>query len=195
MICSGRKKKMKNNKTPVVDEREMLANLKATRNAFFVLVGFLVCSMIYNIITTESTGWEFVALIVAAVVIVITRRFLGIFDDPRDAFGRPLPLGDSKEEKRKRNLSYFLESLIFAVICTGFDVALFAESREIIEEGLLGTAFEGMNFFVLLTVIGIVTFVVTFVISFSFEYVVNEKARKKFNEMISDMDEDENNLD
>lgn len=40
-----------------------------------------------------------------------------------------------------------------------------------------------------------VTFVVTFVISFSFEYVVNEKARKKFNEMILDMDEDENNLD
>lgn len=186
---------MKNNKTPVVDEREMLANLKATRNAFFVLVGFLVCSMIYNIITTESTGWEFVALIVAAVVIVITRRFLGIFDDPCDAFGRPLPLGDSKEEKRKRNLSYFLESLIFAVICTGLDVALLAESRESIEEGLLGTAFEGINFFVLLTVIGIVTFVVTFVISFSFEYVVNEKARKKFNEMISDMDEDENNLD
>ena len=166
-----------------------------TRNAFFVLAGFLVCSLIYNIITTESTGWEFVALIVAAVVIVITRRFLGIFDDPRDAFGRPLPLGDSKEEKRKRNLSYFLESLIFAVICTGLDVALFAESKESIEEGLLGTAFEGMNFFVFLTVIGIVTFVVTFVISFSFEYVVNEKARKKFNEMMSDMDEDENNLD
>ncbi len=187
---------MKKNKIPELDERQQLITLKAIRNAFFVLIAFILISMIYKIITVGSVGWELIALIIASVVIIVTRKMSGEVDEPRNVWNKPMPLGSSKKDRRARKISYLVDSLIFATICTALDVVIFLFDSDSVDAELIETFFPGVNITIVAVVFSIVSFIIMFAISYVFEYVVGEKFKvKKYNEAYSKMDDEENNVD
>jgi len=182
---------------PVPDERQQLIALKAIRNAFFALLACLFASIIYKIIKTDSLGWEFWAIISACFVILISRRVMGDIEEPKDVFGKPLPLGSNREDKRARKINYVLESVIFAGACTVMDVVIFLSGKE---DGadieLTKLIFPDLSPTLTIVITAVIAFASAFAISYLFEYIIGEKFKvKKYNEICKRLDEESDDIE
>lgn len=188
-------KRNKNDKAQPLDERQQLISLKAIRNAFFALIACLSVSMIYKAIRFSDPGWEFWAIIAACFVILISRRVLGDIERPKDFFGRPMPLGNTKEDKWARKKSYFADSLVFASVCCVMDVLVFLGGKDGgLDTGLAEMLFPSFHPYLTVAITAAVTFIGMFFISYVFDYIIGEKFKvKKYNEICRMLEEDDEN--
>ncbi len=185
------------NKKPILDERQQLINLKSIRNAFCVLVGFVTVSMLYKMIVLKTIEWEIWALVIACIVIIVTRNISGDFEEPRNIWNKPIPLGNTKKERQARIKSYLLDSAIFAVICTIMDVIfLIFNKNDNVDAELVKLFFPDLNTTSIVIVFSVISFIVMFLVSFIFEYFVGEKIKvKKYMKMCEKMNNEENDIE
>jgi hypothetical protein len=176
-----------------MDERQVQINTKAMAWGYGFLCLCLIASMIYNLVTTESLGWEFWALIGACLVTIIARRFLGDVEQPRDIHNRPLPTGSSKEDRSRRKKDYCLQSLLFAAVCTAMDILLIGFGKDDVADlELTQLLLPGLNHWTAVAVSAVVAFVSTFLISYLFDYLIGEYYTvRRYNKMIAELDDDE----
>lgn len=176
-----------------MDERQMQINTKAMAIGGAFLALCVAASMIYKVITTEDMGWEFWALIGTCLVLLVSRNLLGDVEQPKDMLGRPLPTGNTKEEKRLRKRDYALGGLLFGGVCAAMDVLLIGfgwddvtdlELTELLSPGL-GTAAT-------VAVTAVIALVSMFLISYGVEYFLGEKVTiRRYNKMLSELEADD----
>lgn len=186
---------MKNNNQSqvIVDERQKQIRSKAGVISGVFLLICLIASGIYNIATTGDIGWELWGIIGYPVVFGIACHVFGDIEQPRDIFGRLMPTGSSKEEKRIRRKNYILESVIFATACAVMDVILIGFGAEDITDfEIVKKIFPNMTHIPVVIITAVLAFVSMFFISFLAEYLVDERYRvTKYNKTIEDLQDDE----
>ena len=176
-----------------MDERQVQINIKAMAWGYFFLGLCLIAAMIYNIITTESLGWEFWALIGGCLVTIIARRFLGDVEQPRDIHNRPLPTGSSKEDRRLRHKNYAKESLCFAGGCTALTLLLISFGKDDTADlQLTQLLFPELNHWIAVAISAVLSFTATFVFSYIVDYLVGEFfTLRRYHKMIAQLEEDD----
>ena len=183
---------MKNNKVEFVqDERQKLIGYKSLSVTCVFLIVCLSVATIYNIITTDTMGWEFWGLLGACVVMAASRRLMGDIEEPKDIMNRPLPLGYAKQDKHKRKINYACTSAMFGLACGVFDIllVLFAENDSV-DYDLTQLLFPSLGKWATVAVTAVITFVTAFVISYVMDYILGEHKIKKYNQMLKELDEE-----
>lgn len=174
-----------------IDERQVQINLKAMAWAGIFLLGCIIVSMLVKIFTTDGLGWEFWAILGASAVVFITRRILGDVEQPRDLFNRPLPTGNSKEDRSRRKKDYCLQSVMFASVCTGMDILLIGFGKDVADLELAQLLFPGLNHWAAVAISAVIAFVSTFLISYLFDYVIGEfYTVRRYNKMLAELDDE-----
>ncbi len=177
-----------------MDERQKSILVKAQAIAGVFLMLCVVASLVYDIITTGDAGWELWALIGTALVMLISRRVMGDVEAPKDIFNRPLPTGNSKEDRRRRKIDYAVQSLLFAGVVAVMDVVLIGFGKdEVTDMELTKLLFPSLGHVTTVIVTAVIAFATMFVISYAAEYLVNEcYVVKAYNRMLNELeDEDE----
>lgn len=182
---------MKQNNNNMLDERQQQIESKSVSFAFVFLVLCVIASMIYKIVTADSAGWELWAIIGTAFVILITNRILGNIEEPKDIFGKPLPLGDSKSEKSTRKKSYALESLCYALGFTVMETLLVSFGRDTADLELTESIFPNLDKIPTVALTAVITFVIMFAVSMVFDYLGGEHKVKRYNKMLAALESDD----
>lgn len=179
------------NKVP--DERQKEIFRKSCCTAYIFLVLCVGASLIYKVFTTESMSWEFWALIGCCLVMLISRRIYGDIEVPTDIKDRPLPTGNSREDRKARKKDYAIRSVIFASAFAVMDVLLMATGRNDVSElELAEYLFPSLNKLTTVIVTAVIAFVGMFIISYIFDYIVGEKFKvARYNKMIAELDAEE----
>ncbi len=113
-------------KNEMIDERQKLIGIQSLANAGIFMMICVIISGAYKIATTGVPGWEFWSMLGACVVMLVSRRLLGDVEQPKDIMNRPLPVGNSREDRNARKKNYAIQSAIFAFACAAMDIMLFA---------------------------------------------------------------------
>lgn len=185
-----RNKETKN--TNVLDERQMQIRAKSTLITLVFLLVCLLVATICRIVTTDNIGWEFWVILASLLVMLFCNRVLGDVEPPKDIGGKPLPLGDSKEDKRARRKDYFIQSLVFALACAVMDVILIASGKDdLTDMDLAEMIFPNMGRIETIVVTAVIAFVSMFIISFAAEYIIGEHRVKKYNRLMAKLDAEE----
>lgn len=182
-----------NRQKPIVDEREQLISMKSCIAGFVFVLVCLVVATVYDIVKYGEPGWEIWGFLGACLVIVIANRSLGNVEQPKDIFNRPLPTGNTKEERKKRFVAYVLDSLMFGAIFAVMDVIFFLGIEEdITDMEMAKTLFPNLGDVELIIVAVLIGFVSMFVISLVFDYLVGEFYKvRRYNKMLAELDNDE----
>lgn len=175
-----------------LDERQQMINTKAVAAGGVFMMVCICVSMIWRLVTTEELGWEFWSLIGCCLVILIARRAMGDVQPPKSILDKPLPTGNSREERRFRKRDYACKSLIFAGTCAVMDVVLvWAGKEDVADLELVKALFPQLDMIWLVVLSAVLAFAVTFGISWVAEYLVGEHTVKRYNKMLAELDEDE----
>jgi len=176
-----------------MDERQMQINTKAMAIGGAFLSLCVAASMIYKVITTEDMGWEFWALIGTCLVLLSSRNLLGDVEQPKDMLGRPLPTGNTKEEKRLRKRDYALGGLLFGGVCAAMDVLLIGFGwDEVTDLELTELLFPGLGKIPTVALTAVIALVSMGLISYIFDYLVGEFFKvKRYNKMLSELESDD----
>lgn len=183
----------KKKQTEQMDERQLQINAKALCWGGGFLALCVIISMIWKLISTESLGWEFFALGGASLVIAISSNLMGNIEQPRNLFMKPLPTSSTKEDRKIRKLSYSLEGLTFASVCTVGEILffIFAE-KEGSDLSLVETIFPGFPPVLGVIISAVISFGITFGLSWVVDYLIGEKfIVARYNKMLSELDSDE----
>ena len=188
-------KNKKENKNPYIpDERQMQIRGKS---AVVALVFVLIClgvATVYRVVTTENIGWEFWVILATLAVMLISGRVFGDIEAPKDIWGKPLPLGNSKEDKRARKKDYLLRSVYFALGMAVMEIILIATGEfELTDMDVAEAIFPNLSRGTTIAVTVVIAFVSMFIISFVFDYIIGEKFKvKRYNALMAKLDaEDE----
>lgn len=179
------------NEVRPMDERQTQIIHKSVAWGFGFLILCLLIATIYKIATTGNAGWELFAIIGAAAVVLIARRKLGDMEQPLDWKNRPLPLGNSKKEKRIRRKNYAVGSAIFGLTFAAMDVLLicFGESDNS-DYALAETLFPNLSSTATIALTAVIAFVTMGTISMIFDYLIGERKVKRYNQMLQALDEE-----
>ncbi len=181
------------NKTKIepMDERQKQIQAKATACGYSFLCLCLVVAMTVKLIQTDEIGWEFFALLGGCAVIIIARRFLGDVEQPKDIWGKPLPLGSSKEDRRARKKDYALGSCIFAGTCAIMETLLIAFGKTTSDLELTEFFFPALSRGAAIALSAVIGFVTMFLISYIFDYMISEHFKvKRYNKMLAELEDD-----
>lgn len=178
------------NKNNVPDERQKEIYRKSCCAAYIFLVLCVGASLIHKVITTESMSWEFWALIGCCLVTLIAKRVLGDIEEPKSIWGKPLPTGNSKQDRRARKKDYAQGSLFFALGMTVGDILLVSTGTNDLEElELAEYLFPSLDRIPTIAITALLAFAGAFVVSYVFEYIVGEKFKvARYSKMISELD-------
>lgn len=188
--------KKQNNQNNVLDERQMQIRSKSTLATLVFVLTCLIIAMIYRVATTDEIGWEFWVIIGACLVSVISNRFFGDIEEPKDIFGKPLPLGNSREDKMARIKDYVLQSGIFALACMAMDIILIVKGRDdVTDMEVAEMIFPNLGRTETIIVTAVIAFVSMFAISFICEYFIGEKFKvKRYNKLMAELDAEEDDI-
>lgn len=187
--------KMKNkNFNNIPDEREQLISLKACLAGFVFVLVCLFVAFTVNIINTGEPGWELWGFLGACIVVIIANRVHGNVEQPKDIFNRPLPTGNTKEERKKRIAAYMLDAVLTGFLFAVFDVIVFLSlGEEMIDMEIVQSFLPNLSDTALVVVTALFIFVTMFIISFIFDYLVGEFYKvRRYNKMLAEFDDDEN---
>lgn len=186
-------KKTANHHPAPLDERQQQITGRAILFGFIFLVLCLFASTIYRIVTTGDAGWELFAIFGASLVILISRRMMGDVEQPLDHRNRPLPLGDSKADKRVRRKSYLFGSVLFGAAFGVMDILLVAfGENENSDYELAQLLFPSLSKDLTIALTALIAFVSMFLVSFVFDSLVGEWKVNRYNKMLSQLDNEEN---
>lgn len=187
-------KNKKENKNPYIpDERQMQIRGKS---AVVALVFVLIClgvATVYRVVTTENIGWEFWVILATLAVMLIAGRVFGDIEAPKDIWGKPLPLGNSKEDKRARKKDYLLRSVSFALGMAVMEIILIATGEfELTDMDVSEAIFPNLSRGATIAVTVVIAFVSMFIISYVCDYFIGEKFRvKRYNALMAKLDAEE----
>ncbi len=187
-------KNKKENKNPYIpDERQMQIRGKS---AVVALVFVLIClgvATVYRIVTTDNIGWEFWVILASLAVMLIAGRIFGDIEAPKDIFGKPLPLGNSKEDKKARKKDYFLRSVYFALGMTVMEIILITTGEfELTDMDVAEAIFPNLGRGATIAVTVVIAFVSMFIISYVCDYIIGEKFKvKRYNALMAKLDAEE----
>ena len=183
---------MKNKKVEFAqDERQQAITNKAMAAAFVFLLLCLFAATIYRIVTTDNVGWDLFAILGGCAVILIARRIMGDIEEPKDVYNRPLPLGNSKQDKWVRKKNYAKSSGIFALTFAVMDILLIGFGKESVTDyEVAEILFPTLNKTTTIAVTAVIAFVSMFAVSYIFDYLVGEHKVKKYNQMLKELDEE-----
>lgn len=186
-------KKHNNQNNNVLDERQMQIRSKSMLVTLVFVLACLAIATVYRVVTTDEMGWEFWVLIGACLVAAISNKIFGDIEAPKNINNKPLPLGDSKQDKKVRILDYALQSGIFALACAVMDILLIASGKDdVTDMDLAEMLFPSLGRIETIAVTAVIAFVSMFVISFVCDYLIGEHRVKKYNALMSKLDaEDE----
>lgn len=188
------KNKKENKNSNVLDERQMQIQAKSTLIALIFALVCLVIATIHRVITTDNIGWELWVIIGICIIMAYAGRFMGDVEAPKDVIGKPLPLGDNKEDKKARIRSYLLESAVFAFGFTALDVVFVTiGTTEMAEMDVAEFLFPGLDRIETIALAALIGFVITFIVFGVLHYIIVEKFRvKRYNALMAKLDaEDE----
>lgn len=176
-----------------MDERQKTILLKSAAFAGLFLMLCITASLIYDIVTTGDAGWELWAIIGASAVVLISRRIMGDVEAPTDIFDKPLPTGNSKEDRRRRKIDYVLQSLVFAGAFAVMDILLIGFGKDdVTDMELTKLLFPALDHITATAVTAVIAFVSMFIISYCLEYLIKEHyVVKSYNRMMAALDEEE----
>lgn len=176
-----------------MDERQQLINTRAVAAGGVFLFICVCVAMIWRIATSEELGWEFWAVIGTSLVIFFTTRALGDVEVPKSLSDKPLPTGNSREDRTARKVDYALRSLLFAGFCTVADILLLSfGEEEMADYELAELLFPQLDKTMTIVVTAVISFVIGFAISWLVEYLAGEHTVKRYNKMLAELDgEDE----
>lgn len=183
---------MKKQAVEVMDERQKQITCRAMANAGIFLMICIIVSMLCKVFTEESLGWEFWSLLGASVVLIVSRRKLGDVEEPKDVMGKPLPTGNTRQEKNIRKKDYAIQSAIFALACTVMDILLVASGKDDVADlELAELLFPSLSKGATVAVTAVIAFVGMFLISYVFDYLLGEfYTVRKYNQMLSEMEDE-----
>ena len=188
-------KNKKENKNPYIpDERQMQIRGKSVVVALVFVLICLGVATVYRVVTTENIGWEFWVILATLAVMLISGRVFGDIEAPKDIWGKPLPLGNSKEDKRARKKDYLLRSVYFALGMAVMEIILIATGEfELTDMDVAEAIFPNLSRGTTIAVTVVIAFVSMFIISFVFDYIIGEKFKvKRYNALMAKLDaEDE----
>lgn len=183
-----------NKQTEVIDERQQQINCRAMANAG-IFLGLCICaSMIYKMVTADSMGWEFFAILGACVVVIISCRVMGDVEQPKDIMNRPLPVSDSKQDRRARKINYAIQSGLFALGFMVMDILLVGFGKSVVDYELATVFFSSLGKGMTIAVTAVIALVFSFVGSYIIDYLVGEHAVKKYNKMLAQLDAEDDEL-
>jgi len=152
----------------------------------------ITVSMTYKIISGRD-DWmlEFFLIIGAVFVINISSKIQGYVDIPTDYRFNKLPLGNSKADKQKRNIHYFVDSVIWAFAFTAFTGGIGLALGENVNESFpLGDIlYKGDSTTMILFVGIIVEFIMCVVIFFFMERWFTERHIDVYKKSIAENDD------
>ncbi len=189
--------KNKKNNNNLLDERQMQIQAKSTLIALIFALVCLVIATIHRIITTDNIGWELWVIIGICIIMAYAGRFMGDVEAPKDVMGKPLPLGNNKEDKKARIRSYLLESAVFAFGFTALDVFFVAiGTTEMSEIDVAEFLFPGLGRIETIALAALIGFVITFVVFGFLHYIIVEKFRvKRYNALMAKLDAEDEDED
>ncbi len=177
------------NENIVMDERAEQVSLKAVRVAYFVLLLYVVGSMVYRLVTQGAWWWDLGALLVSTAALLIYNRAKGDLDVPRDFLGRVMTVGTDKASRQKRRKTYLADSFCFALFMTVMDLAFDKES--LLE---LGSLFPDIDPILAMAVSLSFSFALSFGICYALDYALGEREVRKYNKLCAQLDQEENDL-
>ena len=175
-----------------MDERQIQITVKALAISGIFLGLCIAASMIYKMVALEIFGWEFWALVGACLVFVCARGSLGDVEQPKNFMNKPIPTGNTPEERRIRKKDCAIQSLMFAGFCTALDILLVVFGGREITENDLSMIFapvlgKGLSIAISL----VVSIGLRFIITYLVYYMIIDKYKvKKYNDMIDQLEED-----
>ncbi len=180
-----------------MDERQQAITLKAIAFGGIFVVLCMIVAIAVDIVNTGDVGWEFWALIGASLVMLISRRVMGDVEAPKDMFNRPLPTGDSKEDRRERKKDYALQSLVFASAFAVMDLVLAGFGVEDLSDlEFIQAVLPSANHVTAVAVTVVFAFVSMFAVSYVCEYLIGEQYKvKTYNRMMAELDCEEDDDD
>ncbi len=188
-------KNKKENKNPYIpDERQMQIRGKSAAVALVFVLICLGVATVYRVVTTENIGWEFWVILATLAVMLISGRVFGDIEAPKDIWGKPLPLGNSKEDKRARKKDYLLRSVSFALGMAVMEIILIATGEfELTDMYAAEVIFPNLSRGATIAVTVVIAFVSMFIISYVCDYFIGEKFKvKRYNALMAKLDaEDE----
>ncbi len=187
-------KNKKENKNPyIIDERQMQIRGKSAAVAFVFVLICLGVATVYRVVTTDNIGWEFWVILASLAVMLIAGRIFGDIEAPKDIFGKPLPLGNSKEDKKARKKDYFLRSVYFALGMTVMEIILITTGEfELTDMDVAEAIFPNLGRGATIAVTVVIAFVSMFIISYVCDYIIGEKFKvKRYNALMAKLDAEE----
>ncbi len=174
------------------DERQQAINHKATTFGFAFLIVCLFVSTVYRVVTTDNIGWEFFAILGSCIVIWIARRFMGDIEEPRGINNQPLPLGDTKEDKKIRFKNYVMSSGIFGLSFAVMDILLIGFGKEdVTDYEFAKVLFPSLSKGTTIAVTAVIAFATMFAISLVGDSLIGERKVKKYNRMLKELDDED----
>lgn len=180
-----------NKKPDVLDERQKQIREKAGMITGIFVICCVIAAMVYKICTQDEIGWEFWTVTGALILYGILCNVLGDIEAPKSITNALLPTGNTKKEKLIRIKDYVFRSAIFATACAVMDVILISSGKEdVTDYEMAKYLFPSLSGTEIIVITAIIAFVGMFIISFTFDYLIGERRVKKYNQMISEFEED-----
>ncbi len=185
-----------NNNNNIPDERQMQIRAKSTLITLVFVLLCLLAATIYRVVTTDNIGWEFWVILGSLLVMLISGRVLGDVEAPKDIMNRPLPLGNSKKDKKARIKNYVLGSCVFALACAVMDIILITSGKDdLTDMDLAEMIFPNLGRTETIIVTAVIAFVSMFIISFICDYLIDEHRVKRYNKLMAKLDAEEDDMD
>ncbi|MGI6607431.1 MAG: hypothetical protein ACOX1F_00415 [Erysipelotrichaceae bacterium] len=176
-----------------MDERQIQIVQKACANGFVFLILYLIAIIVYKVVKGGDPIWEIIGVLVAAFIVIVSRRLMGDVEQPLDYLNRPLPTGNSKSEKLKRFKSYLIDSILFGLGFAVMDVGVFLlGGDDFLEHEMVKKIFSKMSGLSAIVLSAVVVFCTAAVISLILEYLIGEYYNvRRYNKMIAELDKEE----
>ncbi len=178
----------------VLDERQMQIVQKAGANGYIFLLVYLVVISFYKIVVGGDPIWELLGVFGSAIIVIVSRRLLGDVEQPVDYLNRPLPTGNSKDDKSVRIKNYTIKSVMFGLGFAVMDVILLLSlGYEFLEHEFIQEVLPNISGPIGIAISAAIVLVVGFIISFIFEYLAGEFYDvRRYNKLIAELDREEN---
>ena len=166
-----------------MDERQQKIAGRAALVAYLFLILCLGTAAIYRACTTNDFSWEFFAIAGSILVFVFAKRIMGDIEPPKSLTDKPLPTGDSREEKRIRRRDHLAQALLFALIFTVIETPVVALSRNAEGMPLIERFFPSLPYAAALALNAVYSFLLGFLISFLLIYLGRTYCLKRYRRM------------
>ncbi len=156
---------------------------------------YIIAEIFYKVkIERISCTWEIILLFLIFSVYGILKKLFSNEELPCDHKGSPLPTGDSKKEKRRRNTFYKKSALIYSAIFAVISTIAFSCSSLLSNVNVSSQLFFDTELpnFILAVIISVIFLPIIYIFAYMIEYLWYEYKISVYNEIMAEKEEEEN---